>query len=96
VKRTVTLLVGFLTLLAPGCGGDAEHPSFMTRVGRSVGLADPAPRQTMTLDDVCDPSKDGTRTAEALDATLVAVLPVIAGRRLWILGPWHRQIAPPQ
>jgi len=92
--RRVTAAGLAITLLLSlsGCGGDAQHPSFLTRVGRSVGLADPAPRPTITLDLVCDPSKDGTCTAGALDASLAAALPVIAERpgselRLWIIGP---------
>lgn len=88
-------VVGFaITILLPlaGCGGDAQNPSFFTRVGRSVGLADPAPRPTITLDVACDPSKDSTCTTDSLAATLAAALPIIAERpgselRLWVIGP---------
>lgn len=90
MKRLI--FIALLLLAFSGCGGDPQHPSIFTRVGRSVGLADPAPRQTITIDVVCDPSKDGTCTAEALDATLAAALPTIAERpgselRLWLIGP---------
>lgn len=93
MNRAGIIGVAIISLLSlAGCGGDAQHPSFFTRVGRSVGLTDPAPRPTITLDIVCDPSKDGTCTADSLAATLAATLPVIAERpgselRLWIIGP---------
>lgn len=93
MKRISSVAIILLALLSlEGCGGDAQHPSFSTRLGRSIGLADPPPPQTITVDVACDPSKDGTCTAEALDATLAATLPVIADRpgselRLWIIGP---------
>lgn len=99
-SRTLSAAIGLavsgvaiiIVLALAGCGGDAQHPSFFTRVGRSAGLVDPAARPTITLDVVCDPSKDSTCTAESLDATLAAALPVIAERpgselRLWIIGP---------
>lgn len=90
MKRLVVLDIVLLSL--DGCGADSQHPSFLTRAGRSVGLFDPPARSTITADVVCDPSKDSTCTAEALDATLAAVLPVIAERpgselRLWVIGP---------
>lgn len=93
MKRVAVVGVAIISLLSlAGCGGDTQHPSFLTRVGRSTGLADPAPRPTITLDIVCDPSKDGTCTADTLAATLSAALPVIAERpgselRLWFIGP---------
>jgi len=93
VKRAGVVLFAIISLLTvAGCGGDAQHPSFLTRVGRSTGLTDPAPRPTITIDIACDPSKDGTCTEESLAATLSATLPLIAERpgselRLWIIGP---------
>jgi hypothetical protein len=93
MKCVAVVGVAIISLLSlAGCGGDAQHPSFLTRVGRSTGLADPAPRPTITIDVVCDPSRDGTCTADSLAATLSAALPVIAERpaselRLWIIGP---------
>jgi hypothetical protein len=93
VKRAGVVGVAIISLLSlAGCGGDAQHPSFLTRVGRSTGLADPAPRPTITIDIACDPSKDGTCTDDSLSATLSATLAVVAERpgselRLWIIGP---------
>ena len=92
MKRLVISIAILSQLSFTGCGGDAQHASVFTRVGRSVGLTDPAVPQTITLDLPCDPSKDGTCTSDSLDATLAAVLPVIAERpgselRLWIIGP---------
>ena len=80
--------VTIITLLSlTGCGGDATHPSFFAR----IGLADPPPPQTITIDLAFDPSKDGTCTPAALDATLAATIPSIADRpgselRLWMIG----------
>jgi hypothetical protein len=89
MKRTGRGALVLLVLVAlSGCGGDAHHPSFLAR----VGLADPPPPQTITIDVAFDPSKDSSCTPEALDATLAATLPVIADRpgsdlRLWLIGP---------
>jgi len=87
-----TILAATLTLLLTACGGDPAHPSFATRVARSVGLADTPPPPTLGLDLVCGPSKDSTCTTESLDATLVKTLPLIADRpgsvlRLFMVGP---------
>lgn len=86
-----TLAVTFIVLLT-ACGGDPARPSFGTRVARSLGLADPPPPASLTVDIVCDPSKDSTCTTESLDATLVATLPAVADRpgselRLFFVGP---------
>ena len=88
-RRTIAAA---LAVLFTACGGDAAHPSLGTRVARSLGLVDPPPPPSITIETVCDPSKDSTCTPESLDATLAATLPAIADRpgselRLWFVGP---------
>jgi hypothetical protein len=92
VNAPRTILAATLAVLLTACGGDPAHPSLATRVARSVGLADQPPPPSLTLDVVCDPSKDSTCTTESLDATLASVLPVIAERpgsvlRVFMVGP---------
>jgi hypothetical protein len=92
VNAPRTILAVTLAVLLAACGGDPAHPSFATRVARSVGLADAPPLPSLGIDVVCDPSKDSTCTMESLDATLASLLPVIAERpgsvlRVFMVGP---------
>jgi len=92
VNRLYLVFVAILAVLLLACGGDPAHPSIGTRFARAVGLTDPPPPPSVTVDLVCDPSKDSTCTTESLDATLAAMLPVTAERpgselRLFLLGP---------
>jgi hypothetical protein len=91
IRAARILFVAILVLGLTACGGDPAHPSFATRAARAVGLADPPPPASLTVDIECDPSKASTCTIEALDATLAATLPVIAERpgselRLFVVG----------
>jgi hypothetical protein len=88
---TRSVVVAVLACLLTACGGDAAHPSLGTRFARAVGLADAPPPPTITIDILCDPSKDSTCTTESLDATITSTLPAIADRpgselRLFMLG----------
>jgi hypothetical protein len=92
VNRLHPVLAAILAVFLIACGGDPAHPSIGTRFTRAVGLTDPPPPPSVTIDLVCDPSKDSTCTTESLDATLAATLPVTAERpgselRLFMLGP---------
>lgn len=85
------LLILGLALQLAACGGEGQPNAFI-RTARAVGLADVPPPPPMTVDIVCDPTKNSTCTAEALDATVAPALGVLADRpgselRIFVLGP---------
>jgi hypothetical protein len=85
------LLIVGLALQLGACGDDGQ-PNAFVRAARAVGLADAPPPPAMTVDIVCDPTKNSTCTAESLDATVTSALGVLADRpgselRIFVLGP---------
>lgn len=85
------LLIFGLAVQFAACGG-GDQPNAFVRAARAVGLADTPPPPAVTVEIVCDPTKNSTCTAESLDATVASALGVLADRpgselRIFVLGP---------